>query len=64
VLLRANPAAYDMLISDLNMSEMGYSSESNAIEAVNIGVSGYLVEPFQPSDALAAVARALTIPAA
>ena len=37
----------------------GYSSEANAIEAVNLGVVGYLVKPFRVPQVLAAVARAL-----
>jgi YesN/AraC family two-component response regulator len=37
----------------------GYSSESTAIEAVNLGVVGYLVKPFRVPQVLSAVARAL-----
>ena len=37
----------------------GYSSESAAIEAVNLGVVGYLVKPFRVPQILSAVARAL-----
>lgn len=37
----------------------GYSTESSAIEAVNLGVVGYLVKPFRVPQVLAAVARAL-----
>jgi excisionase family DNA binding protein len=37
----------------------GYSSESSAIEAVNLAVVGYLVKPFRVPQVLAAVARAL-----
>jgi DNA-binding NtrC family response regulator len=37
----------------------GYSSESSAIEAVNLGVVGYLVKPFRVPQVLSAVARAL-----
>jgi excisionase family DNA binding protein len=37
----------------------GCPSESSAIEAVNIGVDGYLMKPFNPVDVLAAAARAL-----
>ena len=37
----------------------GYSSEASAIEAVNLGVVGYLVKPFRVPQVLAAVNRAL-----
>jgi len=37
----------------------GYSSESNAIQAVNLGVVGYLVKPFRIPQILSAVAKAL-----
>lgn len=37
----------------------GYSSESSAIEAVNLAVVGYLVKPFRVPQVLTAVARAL-----
>jgi excisionase family DNA binding protein len=37
----------------------GYSSESSAIEALNIGVTGYLTKPFGAAQVLAAVAKAL-----
>ena len=37
----------------------GYSSESSAIEAVNLAVVGYLVKPFRVPQVLSAVARAL-----
>jgi excisionase family DNA binding protein len=37
----------------------GYSSEGSAIEAVNLGVVGYLVKPFRVPQVLSAVARAL-----
>jgi excisionase family DNA binding protein len=37
----------------------GYSNESSAIEAVNLGVTGYLTKPFRVPQVLAAVARAL-----
>jgi excisionase family DNA binding protein len=37
----------------------GYSSESSAIQAVNLGVVGYLVKPFRIPLVLSAVAKAL-----
>jgi excisionase family DNA binding protein len=37
----------------------GYSSESSAIEAVNLGVNGYLTKPFPIPEVLAAAAKAL-----
>ncbi|MDP1569883.1 MAG: response regulator [Vicinamibacterales bacterium] len=37
----------------------GYSTESSAIEAVNLGVAGYLTKPFRVPQVLAAAARAL-----
>jgi excisionase family DNA binding protein len=37
----------------------GYSTESSAIEAVNLSVVGYLVKPFRVPQVLSAVARAL-----
>ena len=37
----------------------GNSSESAAVEAINLGVSGYLVKPFRAPQLLAAVTRAL-----
>ena len=37
----------------------GYSSESSAIEAVNLGVNGYLTKPFRVPQVLAAAACAL-----
>ena len=42
----------------------GYSSESSAIEAINLDVGGYLVKPFRAADVMAVVARALSVPAA
>ncbi len=41
----------------------GYSTEATAIEAINIGVSGYLVKPFRLPRILAVTARALGEPA-
>jgi ActR/RegA family two-component response regulator len=37
----------------------GYSNEASAIEAINLGVSGYLTKPFRVPQVLAAVSRAL-----
>ena len=37
----------------------GYSTEASAIEAVNLGVAGYLTKPFRVPQVLAAAARAL-----
>jgi excisionase family DNA binding protein len=44
----------------------GYSTEATAIEAINLGVAGYLTKPFRVPRILAATARALgePIPAA
>ena len=42
----------------------GYSSEASAIEAVNLGVTGYLRKPFRVPEVLAAAAKALGAPAA
>ena len=40
----------------------GFSSESSAIEAVNLGVTGYLRKPFRVPEVLAAAAKALGAP--
>jgi excisionase family DNA binding protein len=40
----------------------GYSTESAAIEAVNLGVAGYLTKPFRVPQVLAAAARAIGEP--
>ena len=37
----------------------GYSTEASAIEAVNLGVTGYLTKPFRVPQVLAAAAKAL-----
>lgn len=37
----------------------GYSTEANAIEAINLGVAGYLTKPFRLPRVLAVTARAL-----
>jgi excisionase family DNA binding protein len=37
----------------------GYSSEQSAIEAVNLGVVGYLIKPFRVPQVLSAVGKAL-----
>jgi len=42
----------------------GFSSESSAIEAVNLGVAGYLRKPFRVPEVLAAAAKALGVPPA
>lgn len=42
----------------------GFSTESSAIEAVNLGVAGYLTKPFRVPQVLAAAAKALGTPAA
>src|SRR5262245_50608190 len=36
----------------------GYPSQSSAIDAVNLGVDGYITKPFRPVDVLIALARA------
>src|SRR5438105_2414709 len=40
----------------------GYSTEASAIEAINLGVAGYLTKPFRLRRILAAAARALGEP--
>ena len=40
-------------------STAGFSTESSAIEAVNLGVAGYLTKPFRVPQVLAAAAKAL-----
>ena len=40
----------------------GYSTEASAIEAINLGVSGYLTKPFRLPRILATTARALGEP--
>jgi len=42
----------------------GFSTESSAIEAVNLGVAGYLTKPFRVPQVLAAASKALGTPAA
>jgi excisionase family DNA binding protein len=39
----------------------GYSTESSAIEALNLGVAGYLTKPFGTTQVLAAAAKALGV---
>jgi excisionase family DNA binding protein len=41
----------------------GYSTETSAIEAVNLGVAGYLTKPFRVPQVLAAAAKAIGEPA-
>ncbi len=51
------------LASDLPIIVItGYSTEASAIEAINLGVSGYLTKPFRLPRILAAAARALGEP--
>jgi excisionase family DNA binding protein len=51
------------LSSDLRVIIItGYSTEASAIEAINLGVSGYLTKPFRLPRILAAAARALGEP--
>jgi len=38
-----------------------YPSQSSAIDAVNIGIDGYVIKPFRPMDVLMAAARALNL---
>ena len=42
----------------------GFSTENSAIEAVNLGVAGYLTKPFRVPQVLAAAAKALGASAA
>jgi DNA-binding response OmpR family regulator len=42
----------------------GFSSEATAIDAVNLGVAGYLTKPFHVPQVKAAAAKALGAPAA
>jgi len=42
----------------------GFSSESSAIEAVNLGVAGYLRKPFRVPEVLEAARKAIGVPAA
>ena len=37
----------------------GYSTEASAIDAVNLGVTGYLTKPFRAPQVLAAAAKAM-----
>ena len=39
----------------------GFSTESSAIEAINLGVAGYLTKPFRVPQVLAAAAKALGV---
>jgi excisionase family DNA binding protein len=49
---RINPTLAAIVIT-------GYSTESSAIEALNLGVAGYLTKPFGTTQVLAAAAKAL-----
>jgi DNA-binding response OmpR family regulator len=40
----------------------GYSTEASAIEALNMGVAGYVTKPFRLQKVIAAAARALGEP--
>jgi excisionase family DNA binding protein len=40
----------------------GFSTEVSAIEAINLGVAGYLTKPFRVPQVLAAAAKALGVP--
>jgi two-component system phosphate regulon response regulator OmpR len=40
----------------------GYSTEASAIEALNMGVAGYITKPFRLQKVIAAAARALGEP--
>ena len=40
-----------------------YPTTSNAIDALNLGVDGYVTKPFDPGDVLKATAHALTLAA-
>jgi two-component system nitrogen regulation response regulator GlnG len=42
----------------------GFSTESSAIEAVNLGVAAYLTKPFRVPQVLAAAAQAMGVTAA
>jgi len=42
--------------------ETGYSTEASAVEAINLGVQGYLTKPFRVPRVLAAAAKALGEP--
>jgi excisionase family DNA binding protein len=50
---RINPTLAAIVIT-------GYSTESSAIEALNLGVAGYLTKPFGTTQVLAAAAKALS----
>jgi len=39
----------------------GFSTEVSAIEAINLGVAGYLTKPFRVPQVLAAAAKALGV---
>ncbi|MBM3751295.1 MAG: response regulator [Acidimicrobiia bacterium] len=47
---------------DLPIIITGYSTEASAIEAINLGVAGYLTKPFRLPRILGAAARALGEP--
>jgi excisionase family DNA binding protein len=51
---RLNPSLKVILVT-------AYPSQSSAIDAVNIGIDGYVIKPFRPMDVLMAAARALNL---
>ena len=53
------------LRSDLSVIIVtGFSSESSAIEALNLGAASYLLKPFGVPDVLSAASKALGVPSA
>ena len=69
VLTTSGPGAANALTGALNAENSGapvlvitgYSTESSAIEAANLGVNGYLTKPFRVSQVLGKTAKALGI---
>ena len=54
----ARPRSEASLARNQGRHITAHPSQSSAIEAVNIGVDGYLTKPFRPMDVLLATARA------